>query len=81
MGCSWFFVFILIQIIFSGIFLLVSEEFEPNLKNYGDSFYYSLQVVSRVGDGQFTPTGHVARAFTTVEILIELIWFVWTVRT
>ena len=80
MGSTWFVLFLGIQIAFSGIYLLVADGFEPRLDNFGDSFYYSLQTLSRVGDGQFTPTGHLARAITTVQILIELVWFVVTIR-
>lgn len=72
--------FVIIHFVFSGLYLFVSNEFSPKIDGFGDSVYYSLQTMSRVGDGQFTATGFWGRLVTMVQIYIELIWFVCSFR-
>ena len=74
----WFLTFVVIHVAFSGIYLTVSSQFTPKLKGFSDSTYYSIQTLSRVGDGQFTATGTGARILTMLQIYFELIWFVLT---
>lgn len=73
-------ILVAIQLAFSGIYLTVSDEFAPKIDSFSDSFYYSLQTISRVGDGQFTATGEAARIWTAIQIFMEMIWMVMVIR-
>ncbi len=75
----WLLTFVSLHVIFSCVYLTVSSQFSPQLDGFSDSAYYSLQTLSRVGDGQFTPTGLAARLITMLQIYLELIWFVLTI--
>ena len=68
--------FVLIHFVFSGLYLFVSNEFSPKINSFGDSVYYSLQTMSRVGDGQFTAIGVWGRLVTMIQVYVQLVWFV-----
>jgi voltage-gated potassium channel len=73
------FTILLIFFISSGLFWFAEHELNPQIKNFGDAFYFSVVSLTTVGFGDITPISEEGRWVTVLMILSGIILIPWQV--
>jgi voltage-gated potassium channel len=66
---------IIIFFVDSGFFYFVESPFNPDVKNFGDAFYFTVVAISTVGFGDIVPVSEAGR-FVTVAMIISGIIYI-----
>ena len=70
---------LIIFFISSGSFWFVEHEINPEIKNFGDAFYFTVVSLTTVGFGDITPVSGGGRWVTVLTILSGIILIPWQV--
>jgi len=70
---------IMIFFISSGLFFFVESNFNPDVKNFGDAFYFSVIALTTVGFGDITPLSEAGKWVTVLMILSGIIFIPWRI--
>jgi len=74
--------FLTILIIFfisSGLFFHVESDLNPNVKNFGDAFYFTVVALTTVGFGDIIPLSDAGKWVTVLMILSGIILIPWQI--
>jgi len=73
------FTILLIFFVSSGLFWFVEHQINPEIKNFGDAFYFTVVSLTTVGFGDITPVSEGGRWVTVLMILSGIILIPWQV--
>ncbi len=68
---------LMIFFVTSGLFFYIETAFNPNVKNFGDAFYYSVVTLTTVGFGDITPVTTMGKWSTILMIISGIILIPW----
>lgn len=68
-----FFVYILSNIFFAGLYLLTPESIANSTNTFADAFFFSIQTMSTIGYGTLSPTGFYSNLIVTIEAAFGLV--------
>jgi voltage-gated potassium channel len=69
----------MIFFISSGLFYFVESSLNPNVKNFGDAFYFTVVALTTVGFGDIIPLSDAGRWVTVLMILSGIILIPWQI--
>ena len=69
----------MIFFISAGLFYEVENNFNPNITNFGDSFYFTVVALTTVGFGDITPLTTAGKWVTVIMILSGIILVPWQI--
>jgi voltage-gated potassium channel len=64
---------VIIFFVYSGLFYFVENSINPDVKNFGDAFYFTVVAVSTVGFGDIVPVTQAGRMVTVAMIISGII--------
>ncbi|MCP5105548.1 MAG: ion transporter, partial [bacterium] len=73
------FTILIIFFVSSGLFWFVEHDANPEIKNFGDAFYFTVVSLTTVGFGDITPVSPGGRWVTVLMILSGIILIPWQV--
>ena len=68
---------LMIFFISSGMFFYVESQINPNVKTFGDAFYFTVVALTTVGFGDITPLSEAGKWVTVLMILSGIILIPW----
>ncbi len=74
-----FLTILIIMFISSGLFYEIESQLNPNVRNFGDAFYFSVVSSTTVGYGDITPVTEGGKWVTVIMILSGIILIPWQV--
>jgi len=74
-----FFTILMIFFISSGLFYYVESDLNPNVKNFGDAFYFTVVALTTVGFGDIIPLSDAGKWVTVLMILSGIILIPWEI--
>jgi len=73
------FTILMIFFISSGLFFYVENGLNPNIKNFGDAFYFTVVALTTVGFGDIIPRSEAGKWVTVLMILSGIILIPWQI--
>ena len=73
------FTILMIFFISSGLFYQVESSVNPNVRTFGDAFYFSVVALTTVGFGDITPLSEAGKWVTVLMILSGIILIPWQI--
>lgn len=70
---------LMIFFISSGLFFYVESDLNPNVKNFGDAFYFTVVALTTVGFGDIIPRSDAGKWVTILMILSGIILIPWQI--
>ena len=70
---------LMIFFISSGLFYFVESDLNPNVKNYGDAFYFTVVALTTVGFGDIIPLSDAGKWVTVLMILSGIVLIPWQI--
>ena len=70
---------LMIFFISSGLFYQVESDLNPNVKNFGDAFYFTVVALTTVGFGDIIPLSDAGKWVTVLMILSGIILIPWEI--
>ena len=70
---------LMIFFISSGLFFYVESNLNPNVKNFGDAFYFTVVALTTVGFGDIIPRSDAGKWVTILMILSGIILIPWQI--
>ncbi len=70
---------LIIFFVSSGLFWFVESQANPQVKNFGDAFYFTVVTLTTVGFGDITPVSSAGRWVTAIMILSGIVLIPWQV--
>ena len=70
---------LMIFFISSGLFYFVESNLNPNVKNFGDAFYFTVVALTTVGFGDIIPLSDAGKWVTVLMILSGIILIPWQI--
>jgi len=74
-----FLTILMIFFISSGLFFYVESDLNPNVKNFGDAFYFTVVALTTVGFGDIIPLSDAGKWVTVLMILSGIILIPWEI--
>ncbi len=74
-----FFTILMIFFISSGLFFYVESALNPNVKNFGDAFYFTVVALTTVGFGDIIPLSDAGKWITVLMILSGIVLIPWQI--
>ncbi|MFC1516469.1 ion transporter [Thermodesulfobacteriota bacterium] len=74
-----FLTILMIFFISSGLFFYVESGLNPNVKNFGDAFYFTVVALTTVGFGDIIPLSNAGKWVTVLMILSGIILIPWEI--
>ena len=74
-----FFTILMIFFISSGLFFYVESDLNPDVKNFGDAFYFTVIALTTVGFGDIIPLSNAGKWVTVLMILSGIILIPWQI--
>ena len=71
---------LMIFFISSGLFFYVESNLNPNVKNFGDAFYFTVVALTTVGFGDIIPRSDAGKWVTILMILSGIILIPWQIN-
>ena len=70
---------LMIFFISSGLFYFVESDLNPNVKNFGDAFYFTVVALTTVGFGDIIPLSDAGKWVTVLMILSGIVLIPWQI--
>ena len=74
-----FLTILMIFFISSGLFFYVESDLNPNVKNFGDAFYFTVVALTTVGFGDIIPLSDAGKWVTVLMILSGIVLIPWEI--
>ena len=74
-----FLTILMIFFISSGLFFYVESNLNPNVKNFGDAFYFTVVALTTVGFGDIIPLSDAGKWVTVLMILSGIVLIPWQI--
>ena len=74
-----FITILMIFFISSGLFFYVESDLNPNVKNFGDAFYFTVVALTTVGFGDIIPLSDAGKWVTVLMILSGIVLIPWEI--
>ncbi len=74
-----FLTMLMIFFISSGLFFYVESNLNPNVKNFGDAFYFTVVALTTVGFGDIIPLSDAGKWVTVLMILSGIVLIPWQI--
>ncbi len=74
-----FLTILMIFFISSGLFFYVESDLNPNVKNFGDAFYFTVVALTTVGFGDIIPLSDAGKWVTVLMILSGIVLIPWQI--
>lgn len=74
-----FLTILMIFFISSGLFFYVESDLNPNVKNFGDAFYFTVVTLTTVGFGDIIPLSDAGKWVTVLMILSGIVLIPWQI--